>query len=67
MALEFLNTGVFNLKSDIWSYGVVVWEMFSLGKPEDLLLIQKIVRRMNGSKYKIDNGPIVEKAENLWP
>ena len=32
MALEYLNDAVFTLKSDVWSYGVVLWEMFSLGQ-----------------------------------
>ena len=32
-----------------------------------MLLIQKVVRRMKGSKRKIVNGQIFEKAANLWP
>ena len=34
--------------------------------PKDLLLIQKVYRRMNDSKEKIVNGQFFEKAVNLW-
>ena len=36
-----------------------------IGKPQELLLIQKFVRRMKGRKCKIVIGQIFEKAANL--
>ncbi|XP_064386824.1 receptor tyrosine-protein kinase erbB-3-like isoform X3 [Halichondria panicea] len=32
MAVESLNDAIFNEKTDVWSYGVTVWEVFSSGR-----------------------------------
>lgn len=58
MAPESLKDGVFTSSSDVWSYGVVLWEMATLAsQPYQGLSNDQVLR------YVIDGG-VMERPEN---
>jgi len=59
MATEYLQTGEFNIKSDVWSFGVVLWEIFSLGnKPYGIEAFEE-------TKNKILSGYRLPSPDNM--
>lgn len=58
MALESLENGTYNTKTDVWSYGVVLWELFTRGVNPyptvdnwDMPKYLKLGRRMDKPDY----------------
>ena len=62
MAMEFLRYGLFTITSDVWSYGVTVWEILSLGgEPySNLTFDQLIPSILNG--YRLECPANIQRA-----
>ena len=66
MAYEFLQDGAFQRKSDVWSYGVVVWELFSLGKsPYGGQTYDEVFKRL-GEGYRLPCPDNIKEIKT-WP
>lgn len=55
MAIEAIKDHVFSTESDIWSFGVVMWELFSLGyEPYPFLTPEQVELRLLTTDYRLD-------------
>ena len=65
MAFEYLQNGKFEMKSDVWSYRVVVWEMFSLGKePYSTLTYHHVFEMLKRAEHL--GCPEDEEKISIW-
>ena len=63
MALEYLTYDILTLKSDVWSFGIVLWEIFSFGKvPYGQHGYDEVLEKLE-SGYRL---PCPIEIENVW-
>ena len=65
MALEYLTEGYFTLKSDVWSFGILFWEILSLGKvPYGHQCYDEVLEQLKNG-YRIPF-PVDLEYMNVW-
>ena len=67
MALEYLRDDYFTITSDVWSFGVVVWEIMSLGRsPYGPQGYEEVLEQLENSSYRLPCPPEASKI-STWP
>jgi len=65
MAPEILNNHKYNLKSDIWSLGIIMYEMFMKDHPYKANNISDLINKLNSNKPILMNNNINDKCKEL--
>ena len=67
MAIEYLEDARFTITSDVWSYGVVLWEIFSLGKEPYPGKVYNEMLQLFKSGYRLPCPDEVQKIQSWSP
>ncbi|XP_049548723.1 vascular endothelial growth factor receptor 3-like isoform X2 [Anopheles darlingi] len=72
LAIECISDNVFNTQSDVWAYGIVLWELFSLGRAPypgldaNLELYNMLQDGYRMQKPQFSNRDIYDIMLNCW-